>query len=83
MKTPLFCPTLEPTEALMEVLSLSPGERLSHSVYMALNHGSQTNTEDAAWTRNVRHGRLTENRPLKPYYSLLCQEGVNPAKTEH
>lgn len=67
----------------MEVISLSPGERLIHSVYMALNRSSQTNTEGAAWTRNIRHGQLAENRPLKPYYSLLCQEGVNPAKTGH
>lgn len=83
MKALSFCPALELTEALMEALSLSPGERLIHSVYMALNRDSQTNTEGATWTWNIGHGQLAENRPLKPYYSLLCQEGVNPAKTEH
>lgn len=81
----LFWPALDLTEALTEVLSLSPGEKQIHSVCMstALNRGPQTNTEGAARTRNIRHGRLAENRPLKPHYSLLCQEGVNPAKTEH
>lgn len=70
-------PDLELSKALTEVLSMSPGERRStQTMSMALNRQTQR-------TRNIRHGRLAENRPLKPYQSLFCQEGVNPTKTEH
>lgn len=83
-----FNPAPDLTEAFMEgpfpVTWSEAGPLCRHSVLStALNRGTQTNTGGAARTCNIRHGRLAENRALKSNYSLLCQEGVNPAKTEH